>query len=200
MENLMVIATTILYLLSAIGYVVYTLRRRNDPVPATWILMLMVFGLSNWMYWHSPVHSFAGNIANTLGLVNVLMIFAGVVIRNIRDNTWRLALSKFQIGCLLAGGLIYLFWLLANDAVIAYCLTQLVGLIAYLATAQRLWKAKKTTEPYFLWVAALLACLAAIYPAVVKQDLLAGIYLLRAIPSTIVILFLIRRLKRMEAN
>lgn len=200
METVLVISTAVVFVLSAVGYVVYTLQRRNEPVPATWILMVMVFGLANWMYWHSPNRSLAGNIANTAGLVNVVLIFFGVAVRHIRDDTWRLAFSWFQVYCLAAGVVIFIFWLFTNDSVTAYYLTQALALLAHGATIHRLWFSERSTEPLFLWIAVLIANFSAIYPAIVKQDFLAWVYLIRAIPSTSMVVYLIIRLKQKEVR
>ena len=197
-RDIMVVATVILYTASAIDYVRLTWQRRINPVPATWILMLITISLSTWMYMQSPNHSFAGNIGNTAALLNLSMIFAGVAARHFRDRTWQVAFNRLQKSCLLLGALIVVFWWFYRDGWVSYILTQTLALVAYPPTVVRLWKAERTTEPVFVWLAVLLACLTALYPAIVMQDKLAWIYLARAIPSTTIVLLLIFRLKRRE--
>ena len=195
----MVLATVVLYSLSAVRYVQLAWRRKIDPVPATWVLMFVVFALSCWMYWKSPNHSFAGNIGNIAGFFNICLIVCGVVGRHVRDNTLRVAFNPFQKKCLAAGGLIVVFWLFTRNSQIAYLLTQVIALVAYTPTVVRLWTADRNTESLFLWGIVFVACLTALYPAVLLHDKLAWIYLGRAIPSTLVVIVLILRLTRRES-
>lgn len=195
----MVVATVILYTAAAVEYVRLTWQRRVNPVPATWILMFTVFSLSIWMYFTTAKHTLAGNIGNTAGFLNVCLIFAGVIGLHLKDGTLRLAFSSFQKKCLAGGALIAMFWLLTKNSWAAYLLTQALALVAYLPTVHRLWHAQRNTESLFLWGSVLLACLTALYPAIVLRDALAWVYLGRAIPSTIIVVALILRLKRREA-
>ena len=182
-------------LISAVVYVYQTATHKAHPVPATWVLMLVVLGLSFWMYWTSPRKSWTGNIAVTSGLVNIIIILAGVIATNVRDRTLSVAFDKVQKYCLLAGGVVVVFWAITREPLIAYILVQVIALIAYLATVKRLWRAEKSTEPVFIWVAVLIACLCAIYPAWIKNDTFAWIYLGRAVPSTSFVVVLILRIK-----
>ena len=64
---------------------------------------------------------------------------------------------------------------------------------------EELLKTSAGEEPPVLWWAVFLGCLFAIYPAWVRSDLFAWIYLGRAIPSTALVIFLIWRIeKRLE--
>lgn len=191
-----VIITSLLFLFSAAKYVKLTWRYEIDPTPATWAMMLVFFSLSAWMYWMTPEHSLEGNIGNLAGLVNVFIIFAGVIGLHLRDKTLSVAFDSFQKKCLIMGALIVTFWFVTREGEVAYILTQVLALVAYIPMVRRLWTAKKPTEPFFLWSLALIACFASLYPAIVLKDKLAWIFLGRAIPSSILVMALIKRSER----
>lgn len=195
MRNAMVLVTVVLYTISAIHYVRMTWKGIVTPVPATWILMQVVFSLSIWMYWKSPHHSFTGNIGNVAGFINVCIIFLGVIGFHLKKKSFKVAFDDFQKICLVSGAIITIFWLFTNNSSKAYLLTQGLAILAYVPTVVRLSTAKKNTESFFLWCTVLLACLIALYPAIILQDKLAWIYLGRAIPSGMLIIILMIRLQ-----
>ncbi len=191
-----VVMTIILMVVAAVDYVRRAWKKETSPVPATWILMMTMMGLSCWMYLESPRRSWTGNIGVTMGVVNVAMILIGVVATNIRYHTLHVAFDRVQKICLASGGAVVLFWFLTKQPLVSYALVQGIALIAYAATVKRLWKAERSTEPLFFWASMLLASLSATYPALVKHDPFAWIYLGRAVPSTMGMIYLIARIKR----
>lgn len=196
MYTFAVVTTLVLMVVSSVDYIRRAWKRETNPVPATWILMVMVFTLSFWMYWMSPRRSPTANIGVVGGLVNTAVILIGVIATNVRYGTLALAFDRVQKFCLIAGGAVVLFWALTDQPFIAYGLVQVIALIAYGATVRRLWKAERSTEPLFLWISVFVASLSAIYPAYVKHDTFAWIYLARAVPSTAGVIYLIARIKR----
>jgi len=191
-----VLVTVVLMLVSAVDYVHRAWIRETNPVPATWILMMVMMGLSFWMYWVSPRKSWTANIGVTAGVINITIILIGVILTNIRYKTLNVAFDRVQKWCLAGGAGVVVFWSLTKEPLISYTLVQCIALIAYIATVKRLLKATKSTEPLFLWCAVLLANLSALYPAWVKNDPFSWIYLGRAVPSTILVIYLIARIKR----
>lgn len=201
MYDIAVIATVILMTVSAVDYVRRAWIRETDPVPATWILATTMIGLSFWMYWDSPRRSWTANIGVTTAFANIGAILVGVIATNIRYGTLRVAFDRVQRWCLAFGAAVVVFWALTDQPLIAYALVQLIGIIAYVATIRRLWSAERSTEPIFLWVSVFLASCCSIYPAWVKHDPFAWIYLARAVPSTALMVWLIARIKqRMRVN
>ena len=196
MYEVTVIATVILMTVSAVDYVRRAWIRETSPVPATWILAVMMFALSFWMYWMSPRRSWTANIAVIAGLLNVTTILIGVIAANVRYGTLRVAFDRVQRWCLAFGVVVVVFWFVTDQPLVAYALVQVIGIIAYVATVRRLWSAERSTEPLFLWVSILLATLCAIYPAWVKRDPFAWVYLARAVPSTAFMVWLVARAKR----
>lgn len=195
MYEFAVLATIVLMMVAAVDYVRRAWIRETNPVLASWILIVVTMGLSFWMYWQTPKRSWTGNIALTSALVNTSIILTGVIATNIRYATLRVAFDTTQKWCLASGAGIVVFWLVTDSPLISYILVQCIALIAYFATVKRLMKAERSTEPLFLWIAALCATLCAIYPAWVKDDLFSWIYLGRAVPSTALLVYLIARIK-----
>lgn len=196
MYEIAVILTTLLMLASSVYYVRCAWLRLTNPVPATWILMMVVMSLSLWMYWHSPRKSWTANIGVVTATVNVAIVLLGVIATNIRHRTLFVSFDRLQKRCLVGGGGIVVFWLITNQPLVSYVLVQIIALIGYFATVKRLFKAKHSTEPLFTWITVFLATLCALYPAWVKNDLFSWIYLSRAIPSTALIIYLIARIKK----
>lgn len=190
-----VILTVLLMIVAAIDYVRRTWIQETKPVLATWILIVFTMGLSCWMYWNNPQKSWTANIGVISALVNTSIILMGVIAANIRYSTLKVAFDKTQILCLVGGVGIFIMWLITKQPLISYVLVQLIALIGYFATMKRLQKAKSSTEPLFVWISVLLASLCAIYPAYVKNDIFAWIFLARAIPLTAIMIYLIARIK-----
>lgn len=196
MYDTAVIATVILMTISAVDYVRRAWIRETSPVLATWILATTMIGLSFWMYWDSPRRSWTANIGVTTAFANIGAILVGVIAVNVRDGTLHVAFDRVQRWCLAFGGAVVVFWTITDQPLIAYALVQLIGIIAYVATIRRLWGAERSTEPLLMWVSVFLASCCSIYPAWVKHDPFAWIYLARALPSTAGMVLLIRRVQR----
>lgn len=183
---------------AAVEYARWTWRGKTQSSPATWILMMGMMLLGSWMYWSNPRHSLTGNVGLLSGAINVFIILVTVLIRRVRDGTIKeLAFDPVQRFCLIGGAVIVTAWLATDrsNTFLSYVFVQLLGVVAYGATARRLWRATTSTEPYFLWVCTFLSCLSALYPAIVKHDVFSWIYLGRATPSTLGMILLLWRIK-----
>ena len=196
MYEISVLGVSVMMLISGIVYVWQTATHRAHPVLATWILMLTLMSLSFWMYWANPQKTWTGNIAVISGLINVIIILSGVTWTHIRNKTITIAFEPVQKICLGAGGIVVIVWSVTKEPLTSYVLVQIIGLIAYFATIKKLWKLDKSTEPMFNWAAVLIASLLAIYPAWIRKDIFAYIYLVRTIPSTTFMVGLIWYKKR----
>lgn len=194
-----VLVTVALMLISAVDYVRRAWKGETNPVPATWVLMLVMMTLSCWMYWQSPTKSWTGNIAVPTGALNVVYILTAVIILNVRRGSLSVAFDRLQRWCLAGGAGVVVFWFFTKNALISYILVQCIGLIAYAATARRLWYAERVTEPIFFWFCVLSANLCALYTAWVRDDTYSWIYLARTIPTTSGMIFLIARVRRRMA-
>ncbi len=190
-----VLATVILMIAAAADYVRRAWIRQTTPTPATWILLVVTMTLSFWMYWEKN-RSWTANIGVPAALVSVTIVLIGVTLVNKRDGTLTIVFDPVQKWCLIAGGAIFVLWTVTHQAFVAYTLVQSLALIAYSATAIKLWNARQSREPVLFWYTILVGSLCAIYPAWVKHDPYAWVYLARAVPSTSFMIFLIVRIKR----
>ncbi len=196
MYEIFVTGSVLSVVIAGIFYIRLMWRGSINPVPATWILLLMMISISFFMYWESPNRSLTANIALTANFFNILMILIGVIVTNIRNGTLKVQFDVVQKWCLSGGVTVVLLWSVTDNPLMSYSLMQVIAVIAYFATAQRLWKAEHTTEPYFFWTASLVSNLCALYPAWVHNDVFSWIFLARAIPSTTLLMYLIFRIKR----
>lgn len=189
-----------LLIISGLHYVYMALARKSDPVPATWIMMSTSMTLACIMYLLSPNRSFTRNISVTAGVVNVNTILLGVLYSKWRQGNLRVSFDLLQIFCLKLSVVVAFFWAVTvgRYPLTAYVGVQVIALIGYVGTVRKLWVANGSTEPLFLWVSVFVACCLSIYPAFMGQhvDRFACVYLVRALPSTIFVIWLIQRAKR----
>ncbi len=191
-----VVLSAVLLVVSGFDYAQRAVRNTFLPVPSTWILMTVYLSLSFWMYAKSPRWSIAGNIALTAGVLNIYIILIGVIWGRIRSGTLKVMFDKRQKICFLLSAVVVGFFFWKDDEFVSYIALQIVALIAYWGTVQKLLHANKYGEPVFLWLAVLLSALIAIYPAYVKNDFYAWIYIGRAAPSTMGVLWLIWNIRK----
>lgn len=200
MYELFVSLAAVLLLVSSIHYAWLAWEGKTQPVLATWVLMMVMMSLSCWMYFESPNPSWTANINVTAGVVNLAINLLGVTAGHIRRGTLHVAFDPVQKICIMGGVLVVALWFITKEPRTMYLLVQVIAVIGLFGTAHRLWHAVGSTEPLFLWVAVFLAGLCSIYPAAVRNDEFAQIYLVRAIPSVILVLWLIMRAKRRGAR
>jgi len=198
MHNFSVWVVLVLTAYSGIYYVHCMWTGKAKPVLATWVLMMVMIGLSVWMYWDSPEKTWTGNIGVMAAVLNVAIILIGVIVVNVRDKTLSVAFDRPQKWCLVSGGAVTVFWWLTDEPLISYVLVQIIALIGYFATVKKLWRAKESTEPITVWGAIFIASVFSAYPAFERNDLYAWIYLVRAIPSTALVIYSINRVQRRE--
>ncbi|MFH1193032.1 MAG: hypothetical protein V1656_01820 [Candidatus Jorgensenbacteria bacterium] len=196
MYELTVSVSAVLLLVSSLHYAWLAWEGKSDPVLATWILMMVMMGLSCWMYFESPNPSWTANINVTAGMVNIAINLIGVTAGHIRRGTLGVAFDRIQSVCLVGGVVVVVLWFLTRNPYAMYVMVQVIALIALFGTARRLWGAVGSTEPVFLWVVVFFAGLCAIYPAVARDDEFAQIYLARAIPSVIFMIHLVWKAKK----
>ena len=192
--------TAILSVVVAFEYVRLAWIKESEPVSATWILMFIVMALSTVMYMRTPDASLSANIGLIAALVNLTVILVGTTYVAYRDDKLKeLVFDEVQLGCMVAAGVLVLFWLVTDHPLLSYGLVQFIAVAAYGATIWKQWGdvPERKPEPYLLWCTVLAANLCAVYPAVVEWDPFAAIYLARAVPTTIVMIYVVWRKRRM---
>ena len=194
-----------LVVIGTIWYVYLTLTSRKiQPVLASWIVLGGTMTLSFATYWTSPKHSLVSNASNAASVLSTLSILPAVAWQNWKLGQ-KLKFSNFQKWCLGISASIMILWIvlvwgLKGTGVIPNILTQVLMLIGYLVTAEKLWHAKRNTEPFFTWLSIAIASAIALYTAWVSNDGLAALYATRAtLASSTMVWLMYRASKRVEA-
>ncbi len=197
-------STTYLAALTAVaamivGMVLYLLpivrqSKEKAPVLATWILFAVASSLSLWTYLHSKNHSVAANVGNA---VDPLASWSAVFILAYYSwRRWRRVVFEFnrvQIGCLIAVGLILIYWFWTSNEMYANLAVQVIIVVGYVLTIRKLRPAPRNTEPIGAWVAIWLGSLISLIPAWASPNILPKVYAIRAIICIFVLfVFMIR--------
>ena len=153
------------------------------PVLATWIVLAGTMTLAFATYWTSPKHSLVSNAGNATGVVSTISILSVIVWFSLKRDI-KLAFSEFQKWCLAIAAIIAAFWAIlvwgfGGTGIIPNVLTQILMLVGYIATGERLMKADRNTEPFFFWTCIMVSGAFAIFVAVKSIDPLAYIYAIR---------------------
>lgn len=156
-----------------------------------WLLFCVAVSLSFGTYISSDQHGLIAGIGNTVDLVVVWATFGSLFV----IKRGRLEFNRFETGCFIASGLILIFWIYTGAHVIANLALQAIMIIAYFPLFKNLYKAEKNTEPFWVWMGVLTSAAFALYPAVADRNLLAIIYVGRAIICIVLVLGLIARIK-----
>jgi hypothetical protein len=189
-----VIVGTVWYLYLALNEI------KVKPVLASWIVLSGTMTLSFATYWTTPGHSLVNNACNAISIVSVGSILVAALWLNSKHGKG-VSFSGFQKGCLYVSGVIVMIWAVLvwgfkGTGVIPNILTQVLMLIGYFVTAEKLWHAKSNSESLFLWWCILFAGFAALYTGIVSHDYLATIYAGRTIFGTAILIWLMYRAER----
>lgn len=167
-----------------IWYIYLIVRNiKIKPVLASWVVSGGTLFLSFATYWTSPVHNIVSNIANFVAALGAGSILVVLLVKNLKEKT-KITFSTFQKGCLWASALIGVFWVCmlvtGRSGVIPNILTQILMVISYVITVQKLWSATKNTESFLLWGGICLSGLFGFYTAWTRSDHAAMFYALRS--------------------
>jgi hypothetical protein len=173
------------------------------PVLASWIVLSGTMTLSFATYWTSPRHSLISNASNAASVFSTLAILVTVWWLNLR-NGGSIQFSRFQKWCLGISGLIAAFWVaivwgLHGTGIVPNILTQILMIVGYVVTAEKIWHATKNTESLFTWSCIMIASAIALYTAIVSSDILALVYATRATVASATIVWLMYRIERRTA-
>jgi len=176
-------------------YIVGIKNGTVKPILATRVFLLFALVLSFLTnYSQTGVH---GLMANTLNIVNALAVFATFFATLLNKDT-RKKFTGFETICLFAVVLIFLMWIISKQNILANILVQIILVVAYLPTIIHLWKSPRNTESLGAWSLDLVASFFGMIEPLRTIDLLPIIYGIRSIVSTIIVIFLILRLKLRE--
>ncbi len=187
-QQVSIIGVSILNLLITIWYCVLTYKKKIKPALAMWIFFTIAVGISLTTYLKSDNFSLMDNILNTTDMALAVCVTVAIYLWG--DHTSRF--SRFDKGCLVAVLAILLFWFVTKNHVVTHTMTQAILVIAYFPVVSRLWKTRKNSESFVVWIGMLLAPALSLLSS---KGTLATIYSVRAIVCILVLLMLMLRVE-----
>lgn len=169
-----------------------------SPPPATFIIAAGTFSLSLFMYSRKPDWSFSANIGLTSAFLSAWTVCIYLTVKLLKEEKFFLSINLWQKFALISASAVFVIWIITDNAFVSYVLLQLAALIAYTPVIQKLWNAKKNSESIVFWSSLMLSSLVASYAAYERNDTEAWIYIFRAVPSILLVIILILRVKRHE--
>lgn len=196
LREIFALASAAVMTVGTVWYIVLISKKNENvkPVLAAWIVMASTLNLSFATYWTSPKHNLISNAGNAAAAISSFSILAVIVWLQIKHSV-KLVFSSFQKWCLGIAGAIAALWVivvwgLGGTGVIPNMLTQMLMLVGYVATGERLLKSEKNTEPFFFWICIFISGVFALFVAVKSIDPLAYVYAVRATVTTAILLVL----------
>lgn len=200
LREISAITSSFLIIAGAVWYIYFAIRgNKVKPVLASWIIITGTMTLSFATYWTSPNHNIINNSANAASLIATLSILIALLFLRM-CNRDAVKFSKFQRWSLFVSGIIALFWVVLvwvfhGTGIIPNILTQVLMIVGYVVTVQKLWSSTKNTESMVLWSCIALGCGVSLYNAIASRDSLAILYALRSTFSSATIVWLMCRIE-----
>lgn len=194
------LASTVLIAIGTAWYIYQTVYgSKVKPVLASWIVLAGTMTLSYATYWTTPKPSLVANACNGVSVLSTIGALGAAYWYSKRAGK-SVQFSPFQVRCLQAAAIIATLWIilvwgLSKSGLMPNVLTQVLMIVGYLVTAEKLWHAKENTESVLTWSAIALASGIAIYTAWVSADPLAGLYSVRAFVAATTIVLLMWRIE-----
>ncbi len=191
MRNIAAIVASLLSFFLSFIYCYFIWRDQIEPVMTTWLLFCVSVSLSFWTYWASEKHSLIGNIGNLIDMVLVWSILFAIVFLGKAD---RFNFNSVEIGCLIASGIILIYWRRSRKHIQANIALQTIMVIAYAPLFYKLWFATQNPELVMFWALGCVTSCFALVPAFIDRDKLAVLYSMRALIMSLFVLLLIYRI------
>ena len=194
------LVSAVLITVGTIWYIYVAIKGdKVKPVLASWIVVCGTMVLSFTTYWTSPKHSIVSNASNVAGVISTVGILITVLWLNLK-NEGVIHFSRFQKGSLAAASVIATFWVIIvwgfnRTGFYPNILTQILMLVGYFVTAEKLWQATKNTESLFTWTTIMIGSAIALYTGIVSRDTLATLYATRATVTSATIVWLMYRIE-----
>ncbi len=176
MKEFSVVSVIIINLLLTIRNFWLIKNQKTKPALAMWVFFLIAVALSLITFKSEGKYGFLDNILNTTDLVYVGLSTLAIWVYGDVSTKF----NRFDIFCLIAVALIFVFWLITQNHLITNLLVQLILVIAYFPTIRRLLKTKQNTESFGIWAGMLLVSSIAL---ISTEGILAKTYTLRAVIS-----------------
>jgi len=201
LRELSALVTTIIILVGTTWYIFAALKgTKVKPVLPSWIVMSGTMTLSFATYWTSPKHSLISNAINAVSVLSTGAILIVAIYLHFRNGD-SVRFSRFQKWCLWISAFIAAFWIIAvwglkGTGIVPNILTQILMLIGYLVTIQKIWGAPKNTESLFTWWCLVIASIIGLYTGIVSHDGLAILYAARATLASATLVWIMHRIER----
>ena len=194
------LVSTILVVVGTIWYVALGIRGiKVQPVLASWIVICRTMTLSFFTYLTSPHASVVKGACNGISVLSTLAILI-LAFKTARKNGGKLKFTPFQKFSLWSSLIITLLWFvlisIGGTGILPNVLAQILLLIGYAVTCQKLWFAQRNTESLFCWWCIALAALVALFTGLASGDKLVILYAGRTIIGVSALLFLMHRAER----
>lgn len=173
-------------------YLVGIKKGNVKPILATWLFFSLATVLSFFTDYKETGQS--GLLANALNIVDTFATWSIFLVVLFKKDTNR-KFNKFEEGCLLAVGIIFIVWILSKQNVLTHSAIQCILVVAYLPTLFHLWKTKENTESLSMWSFDSAASVFGTIEPLRTMTFLPLIYGIRAVISTLAVVVLIIRLK-----
>lgn len=196
-RELSAIVSTVLVLVGTLWYVLAAIfGSKVKPVLASWIVLGGTMTLSFATYWTTPNKSIVSNACNAASVISTLSILVTAGVLYWKSGK-RIEFSGFQKWCLAISAGIAILWAvlvgMGGTGIVPNILTQVLMVIGYVVTVQKLWGAAQNTESFVMWSCIMVASFIAVYTAVVSNDALACLYSVRAsLASGTMVLLMVR--------
>lgn len=195
------LVSTILVIVGTLWYIyLIVIDEKVKPVIGSWIINCGAAVLSLFTYLTTPDHSLVSNATNTISVLTISSILAFAWVYG-RKRGGKIVFNPFQKRSLFCSLVITILWVVIvwgyhGTGILPNILTQIMMLVGYAVTAERLFLAEKNTEPLFTWWCILIASLVGLLTGIVSNNMLAILFTSRTFLGTAVLLSLMHRLER----
>ncbi len=183
MRMFSIIAVCVINLVIGLVYIVQIRRRQISPALAMWVFFSIATVGSLLTYLAEGDFSPWDNILNSADLFLVSSVSIAILLCGDRSTRF----NRFDIGCLIAVGLILIAWIITRQHMMAHSAIQLILVIAYFPVVKRHWRALRNTESWVMWVGLMLAPMFALLSS---KGLLATVYAVRSMVGPAFLLLL----------
>ena len=176
MKEILSVLPGITMVLFASWYAYKVYKGAISPALSTWIIMFTGVFLSILTYLVSSHFNYLGAALNFGDVLCNVIIISTILL----TKKFSLRFRPFEKWYLLASAIIVVFWSLSHDAFISNLLVQLILVVSYLPTIQKMITEKKNSESIPVWSVCLFASVVSLYSAFASGNILSVIYVCRS--------------------
>ncbi len=186
MRTFSILAVVVTNLIIGVRYGWLIRRRRIQPALAMWVFFTLATVGSLLTYLGEGEYSLLDNILNTADIALVGSVAVWIALVGDRSSRF----DRFDLGCLAAVAVILAAWAVTDQHAVAHAAIQGILVIAYVPVVRRMWRSKRNTESFTMWIGLLLA---PVFSLLSSEGTLATVYAVRAIVCTAALLVLMMR-------